>query len=541
MAHILFLTFFLVALRAPAFAAEPEVSFSCDGSGNLLSFQYGNEPTFEAGTGAFDCAELLKVAESCGTNVDPPRASAAVTEIYAWLAEDPEIRGAIEKGQGAPVLVGARLERARKICGRRGPETGSTFEYSYPFGGYTARNIGHGGKNEMSKEQFRRVAELAVAGGVDPFLAMSVLVTEQTPLASNQAATEAYLQAYGVFPVDGRPAFSFLKCSVEKSELANFARQPGNPLKDHLALLDKLRAEGDAQGGTLNDRFGVLMHQRQALDSAGKREQANKIEKELVDLQAQYQKIHSATIAKIPAGASGYTRQLMEQYVACWRSCAGINAGQCRKESCGTREVPTFDFSSEASAETRTFCASPAVINHGLNAGFRPTSREPGQGDCCFRLRAEPGSAAFRSPAHVTGALGLRTFWDDKMLRALNIVGKRPGAASFGTDDAHKLSRVAQMWNGWGRLNVTEKINTCMGSINLAEKPVTGAKVMDLLVNSTLPNAFLAKTVMEAARKQGKPVKSLLCLYGGAGKKKMPAKAFHQQIASRYLSGTSCR
>ena len=97
------------------------------------------------------------------------------------------------------------------------------------------------------------------------------------------------------------------------------------------------------------------------------------------------------------------------------------------------------------------------------------------------------------------------------------------------------------MWNGWGRLNVTEKISTCMGSINLAEKPVTGAKVMDLMVNSTLPNAYLAEAVMAAVQKYKKPVKSLLCLYGGAGKKKMPAKAFHQQLNSRYLSGTSCQ
>lgn len=543
MMRLLVLTSFLVGSAA---AADPGVSFTCDGDGNLLSFESGGELTFDATLPKLDCEGIHAVAESCAVNVDPPRATEAVARIYSYLAEDSEIRKALGENAGrAAPLLGARLERARLLCNRRqlAGRAGSTFEYSYPHGGFTARNIGHNGKNEMVKEQFLRVAELAVAGGVDPFLAMSVLVTEQTPLARNQAQTENYFRGYGVFPVDARPAYSYLKCSVEKADFADFLRSPaGAALKPHQALLEKIRAEGDAEGGTLNDRFGALMHQAGALHAAGKTDQARKIEQELQELQGKYQKAYNAAVAKLPKGSGAYASQLMEQYVTCWRSCSGINAGQCRKEACTGREAPVFDFGGQLpGAETQTFCSSSAAVNHGSAPEFSRVSGPGGPGACCFQLKAPPGSVAFASGHHAIGAMGLRTFWDDKMLRALKIVGKKGGGDSLSGDDAHKLARIAQMWNGWGRLNVTEKIKTCMGSINLAEKPVTGAKVMDLLVSSTLPNPVLAEAVMAAALKHGKPVKSLLCLYGGAGRKRMPAKAFHEQLNSRYLSGTGCR
>lgn len=85
----------------------------------------------------------------------------------------------------------------------------------------------------------------------------------------------------------------------------------------------------------------------------------------------------------------------------------------------------------------------------------------------------------------------------------------------------------------------TEKMdNPCLNGIVMEDRPIYGAKVADLTLNSFLSNPQIKALVEESSLKINKPIKSMFCQHQGPGKHSVSKTAFLDEQKNYLLHGS---
>lgn len=116
---------------------------------------------------------------------------------------------------------------------------------------------------------------------------------------------------------------------------------------------------------------------------------------------------------------------------------------------------------------------------------------------CCIQVKYSSKEDPKKLFTHFRSLLGVKYIKEktEKMPKPI---------ASRARNDREKAAFAVQSFNGYGKLNVTERVNNkCLSGLNMGQKPLYGAGAMDLVTNLFLVNSGFNEIVEEKKRKLG--------------------------------------
>jgi hypothetical protein len=243
-------------------------------------------------------------------------------------------------------LMGQMLKAAQEDCEPiaavdNQPHLPPTFTLTYPYPGPNKNKA----SSSMPTDIFKDIAKNAVDQGLDPYLAMAVVLMENDP---TEETFQGYAANYGSIPVDGYPAYSFLGCMLDRKSPDGHLVKP-NELAAYQAEKDEARAAA----------------------------------------------LREAILSPFPADV----RPFAEYELNCDKSCPGRMVRQ--------RMVPDLDMSGGApNTETRAFCTTNdhRALAHGGSPEFT-MKNEVNPSECCVNVHVPAGEGDVY-PSEVYTALG---------------------------------------------------------------------------------------------------------------------------------------
>ncbi|MGZ3741686.1 MAG: hypothetical protein ACXVB9_20080, partial [Bdellovibrionota bacterium] len=198
----------------------------------------------------------------------------------------------------------------------------------------------------MPTDVFETIAKASLAQGLDPYLAMAVVLMENDP---SEELYHNYASNYGVIPVDGYPAYSELGCLADRSS------------KEGKIVSDEDRA--------------TYANARLALIKGGRNES---IADDLLN----------DILNRYPAEQ----RPFAKSDIKCDSSCPGRFVKQ--------KKVPEFDLSGGEESVSRIFCSPKGgELVHGAPAELTPEkSIDPGR--CCLTMKVPKAKPFYVADAY---------------------------------------------------------------------------------------------------------------------------------------------
>jgi hypothetical protein len=394
-------------------------------------------------------------------------------------------------------------------------------EITYPYQGPNKAKAG----THYDRARIERAVRLALLNGVDPNLALGILLTENAPIDSKQS--EEYSRNYGLLPINALPAYDYLGCIAPKSkpgryryassaeasafakasqsrlELESEQREQGDKISAALLKLDPGKGSNRGSWAKLyleKCKHPILTLHMKACFGLKKYLSFNsRIEQENGALRK---------IASTFEGGDPVKSELVARELSCGAECGGFLIPQ--------KEVPTFEVRTDNGPVSEyKVCTSDRTIKFNSY----PTL-ELGQGKakglgCCTTVHASEKSDKESVEEDTKSALALK-FMNERIHSR--------------KDPKLGVAHVIQTYNGLGKLGVTEKVkNNCLSGLNMAETPVYGAKVADLMANSVMNNPEIQGIIRRAAAEFNTPVRSLFCEKLGEGSHSIPSDMFYNE------------
>lgn len=388
----------------------------------------------------------------------------------------------------------------------------------------------------------REIVDLAVSEGIDPYMALSIVLMEKPPVRPKPNRSETYSHSYGVLPLDAVSVVDGLGCrfvkdprelrggdSISSEDVANYSAsfqawsRINRQLRD-LGVAWKGMSESQrnsSRGQDLRRRTKELENQEMASlsDPALRRLERDDHEKYrklmcLSDLTLCYGILTQdpsrvPTINLAPAGTA--PKELVDMD-AC------INSPNIQIGGSGD-----FDFSVDPPASwSRRCCAHLKVavkdafdgLPGNLPGNLKDTARASGQassgdpsGSRQLVAKVEVNAERMEDLLRRRIAIG---FLKSRIQDALS---RRHPAGSVS-----EISQALQAYNGYGTMNATERSGSaCLSGIKMAKQPVYGATAADIMLNMLIADPEMRKLVADSAKTHGRSPVSLFCIAHGPG------------------------
>ena len=314
-------------------------------------------------------------------------------------------------------------------------------------------------------ESFERIIEAALQEGVDPFLALSIVLLENPPTIGNGKSDE-YRQNFGTVPVDSIAAYDMMGCFSEKAE---------NP-----------QIEDPAELKALTKLSPNALH---------------------------------AAVKKFKKPEIAAAEVQCEQYKKTKSRCSSFFTGQ--------KAVPLFDITSirgdsEKKIKQYRLCSRDFSAVIGKFANFEKPGEALGPKNCCADIKSNLSSA--ESHEEFLGRLGLKY-----------VKNKVQDCASKA-----ELTYCVQKYNGLGCFNCSrnqeQMKSDCLHGMVMSDRPVYGARAMDLMVNSLMTNRLVEELVLKVSRRTQSPVISILC-FNKPGQHKIDSASYEKEQKEYLLNG----
>ncbi len=428
---------------------------------------------------------------------------------------------------------------------------------AYPGRAWNSRFSG-----DYDRDRLFQIISAAIRNGADPFLAVAITMVESPSTATTyptRPPEEPYLQtwgnmlqptnfarrnyasSYGDIPADAIASADMLQCLAVDDVMSEADQRLVRRLSEshyapaRLARLNEL--EDRAHGGSFNRVVRALRdvatagqfrtdyrglescpaEVRAAAVSVGdpnirdevvaafcrspsvlgllaEAEAARSREREITDLLNNYSE-------------SERPRAFMELRCHRYRDC-NYTLGETPARNVATVHLSPRVARYTARGNPVRVCASHPYVMTGAPLPFGLESKSAKY--CCTSVTGTVGMSSEQVSRRFATALGAR------YLSQVIMGNVRRGS------DAHSLAMAVQRYNGMGTMGATEQVNNdCLTGINMATHPIYGARVLELMATTVLPNPQIQQLVAEAAFIENAdgstPVKSVFCQQNGPG------------------------
>lgn len=345
------------------------------------------------------------------------------------------------------------LESCEKLNGRT-PAT-ETLKISYNDDGFNKNKNGI-----YIKKDLESVIEKAIYEGVDPYLAISILLLENPPVATEKSAE--YKRNYGTLPIDAIATYDIMGC--------NGKNEDSGVIKDKTALdiaVKKYQALIKLKVGT--PEYLQLSNDVQQLAYSA-------VDENMGSLDLAYMQIQCEAFKKNPslrcAGTVGSQKNIFPLKLDYMKR-SGFNTYQA------------------------LLCSSVTQFRSGEAPKFVEIDKsdvDKMKNKCCVGIVSNRESD--NQYEDILGSLAMKFM--KRMVQ--DCVGSAPTAY------------CVQKYNGLGCFNCTEKMdNQCLNGVVMADRPVYGNRALDLMAQSLMTNPDLNKMIQEHSNRLKKPVLSILC------------------------------
>lgn len=196
----------------------------------------------------------------------------------------------------------------------------------------------------------------------------------------------------------------------------------------------------------------------------------------------------------------------------------------CYKMLREQKKVPEYDFSFRKRENPewiieQKVCTKSTFVTVGGGPPFTSDKEFTEEGTCCAKVKAgDDPSGDLKS---WLGAQYMNDFVQKCMLK-------------------NSMTYCLQKFNGLGCFGCTEAMpNSCLEGIVMEDRPVYGARVADLMVNTLMGNEQIIALVQEAATRLRQPVKSSFCLTKAPGKHTVADEQFLEEQKKYLLQGAT--
>lgn len=345
------------------------------------------------------------------------------------------------------------LEYCEKISGRT--PTADTLKISYNDDGFNKNKNGI-----YIKKDLESIVEKAIYEGVDPYLAISILLLENPPVATNKSAE--YKRNYGTLPIDAIATYDIIGC--------NGKNEDSGVIKDKAVLdiaVKKYQALVKLKDGTAE--YVKLSNDLQQLAYSASDEN-------LENLDLAYTQIQCEAFKKNPA-----------------LRCAGNVGSQKNIFPLKLNYMKKSGFRNYQSL----MCSSITQFRSGDAPKFVATDKADAdkmKNKCCLSI--DTNRESDDQYEDILGSLAMKFM--KRMVQDCIVSSPAP--------------YCIQKYNGLGCFNCTEKMdNQCLNGVVMADRPVYGHRALDLMAQSLMTNADLNKMIQEHSNRLKKPVLSILC------------------------------
>ncbi len=564
------------ALAQAAYAIEIE----CGAGGTLLgvkstqALKLAQPPEEPAALGA-QCVDLKNCADRLRAETG---LAGVVSQALLKYVTDAEaaVRGVRANSNEAALREAAlKIQAVVDQCRGQGAVFNRGKNEKIPLS-YTLSGPNKAKAGNYDKAALLEVAEFALQAGVDPFMAIGIVVMENPP--TNMTAYNNYRNGYGTVPVDQVAAYDLLGCFrgkgkyayVTEAQVAEYKPQSAAHQRatadlnkiheknsgvehDYLLLLYDIAAT-DQQVHGLRAHLADL-NKSLSDDLKGKEHLAQEYKKSIDAANAEYKKnllrlsdlqkkqvelsknpatknvdktwlaaISSETklyeiYTQISQGKDEKTASLAWQELRCT-----ANPKTCYKMLREQKKEPEYDFSfrtreNPQAIKEQKVCTVSTFVTVGGGPHFTSDPGSTEKGTCCAKVKS--GEDPAMDLKSWLGAQYMNNFVQKCMLK-------------------NSMIYCLQKFNGLGCFGCTEAVpNSCLEGIVMEDRPVYGARVADLMVNTLMGNVQVMALVQEAASRLRQPVKSSFCLNKAPGKHTVADEQFLEEQKKYLLQGAT--
>jgi hypothetical protein len=500
MIKIIYFTFLFLLLAENAFSAH--LNLSCDSNGNLnevnglklnkINLQKTRSP-FE-----YDCQKLgtclLDYAKLQSLNDD----TVLVLERLLTSLKS------MEESEISNRLM--TLKEARFQCENVQKKVNPSRELIkliYPFKGL---NSNKSASNYDSKK-IENIIELALSEGVDPLLALGILINENPPLVTKDIENKSteYENLFGIIPIDGIALYDFMGCKILSKELikndsdiftvylkaqklkTEFLNQKNEDFISQIYNKVLLRS---------NDVFNKLNLEMPPLQKCQNFELEEKFcEKNLKLMEKVF--LYSELKRKSELLFMGLPIEKKEAFNCYFlEECKGM-----LKPGKQVKQISLIPQGTNDPGKATRYCNPMNSYLHGAIANLQENSGGIKQDGCCVDIvMGKNNSEAFIKS-------------NIKTIVALDFIKSKIKSSKI--DD---LSLSIQKYNGLGCFGCTEKMvnkGSCFDALDMKKTPLYGARVADIIVNMLMKNSNIMEKIKSLSLKLNKPVKNIFCNQSG--------------------------
>jgi hypothetical protein len=490
MNFVVIMLVFLSAINLSAGTA----SINCDTQNNLLNFSTSGSGSLNFATEAGDCATCREA------NLSP----IDLNNVNAIL---------------------------------RTTQSSTKIKITYPFAGPNKQIQ----SPNYEKDSLKKMIEIALQNGLDPYLLISINLIESPPLTPSG---QGYDAGYGDLPIDGLPVYDMLGCIYKKPRNNSYAYASA----DQIAEFSPLFQQMEVYKNNLKPLDAVQRKFSDFVKAESPGLFGDDIYKLKQKLVADYKK--GCPIQGVKKSISDRycaepeTRKALEAFIGFWdlsnkadnrlRTFTPLQSTelQVRLDPRNVRTgvvpnapVPHFQLPSGNGTKATYMCEEPRVYRHGQPSMFSE-SNSVVAGSCCVKLTGLPETS-------INLKKDFLNFMAAKFVK--NKISPSRG-------ELNTIMRDIQTYNGLGTVGKTEGFgNNCLEGMNFGQQPYYGARVADLMLNSVMPNKEIYALVQTMSQTLKKSTPSLFCQKLGAGPHAMSSSQFFDQQRAFLLNGSAAR
>ena len=577
---ILFFVLSVLFFNFNMVASAQELEITCEDNGILTKYQYnGTSSLFKHGT----------------HRADPSQAAVKAEPLIIGDNKSSEL---IQKEQNKPTDLTldspAQLkENEREPAKQRQPQSEDPFfTIEYPYKGFTKTLLNE--KTELIKTPFVEMVEIALSNDLDPFMLSAIMMAEEMPIKARYAYAKLYYESYGIFPTDGRPAFSRLKCSLEKPYWGELrkdfpksmnAQSKLKSYSDKYAQLHKIAVDASYKHDPYNEKVIILDQQLEPAETGlvtpiyyYSLDQVHKLEKAVQTKNCENVKAFFAD------GANGAAKgnldnfkcrkeffSALQTYIDYKKTEATMIETSKKLQELEKTIPPLDDLDADekrlalAMAECRDHCYG--ILVPQTKRGFPDANQLPkykmtlsteNKNDndemvtklLCSRSEVNPvlnhGTAAKWAPSHAYNQKDCCFHFEtNKSLVSRGHIQKYANTAiglgafkdkvydnlAKDKSSGKSLAYSIQRWNGLGTVGGSERLNGCVSGLNGSSNPYYGARILDVMATSLMSNSTMQSIVSSQLQKSsGKKMRSILCNWHGKGSHKFKLNSFRDKV-----------
>ncbi len=492
--YLLFIFYFGSAHFVNAYDME----FKCDEHGKLMSYSYKpNLLSLPTSNEKIISSSSLQKTEcrNCNSQINKNAILVSNTNRVLNAAMATAAQNPISSKFG---IAMAKQQALLADCSSAAQDD-AHIAITYPFRG----PLSNKSATNYDKNKIQYLIDKAIALGLDPFMALAIVLLENPPLDIKQGEDKAYSgyysEQYGLMPIDQIAGVSEMNCNLNP--------QPQYSKTFSTSFEEKYLELGRKDDGLFTARMLVAKHsyvggksnlsEKQAALIMGMAKQSSDIHEERVSLEERISNSEDLSILKCKDE----------------KGCKGVLSRQ--------KVVPVLALiePSNNNVKKTRLCKE----NNWVSTALKLDISAQAEGQCCVDVLSDVANSNSETIAQTKSLLGLK-------------YAKRRSQNAI--DSNHSLSWALQGYNGRSCNGCRETsgtaVNLCLSKIDMGLRPVYGAQIADLIINSLMRNPVIQQMVSDSSNKNQLQTISVFCLKEGEGVHKISDLKFLEE-QKKYL------